>query len=94
VAGYFLRAWYHFKKVSKEADCELVHNIQRLAKTHKTVLLETNPYAGLPELTNRNGKECHSGCPTQAWSFATILDVLNDLKDDILQCSCPHPHGK
>ena len=37
--------------------------------------LKTNPWRSLPELTNRNGKNCPGSCTAQAWSCATLLEV-------------------
>ncbi len=40
-----------------------------------------DPWAGLPELTNKDGEFCHDSCPTQAWSASTILDVLEEINE-------------
>jgi glycogen debranching enzyme len=40
----------------------------------------TNPFAGLPELTNENGSFCKDSCKTQAWSSAVLLELLDELK--------------
>ncbi len=58
------------------------HEIHGILSVHKKTLVETNKYAGLPELTNSNGKECADSCVTQAWSPATLLDLIYDLRQD------------
>jgi len=44
-----------------------------------TVGLPRSPWKGLPELTNEKGQHCPFSCETQAWSVATVLEVLYDL---------------
>ena len=41
--------------------------------------LQDSPWSGLPELTNQNGAKCPDSCPVQAWSMATLLDLMYDL---------------
>lgn len=67
----------------------MIHEFQAVLREHKAELMERNPFQGLPELTNSNGKYCHHSCPTQAWSSASILALLYELKDDTLQCAMP-----
>jgi glycogen debranching enzyme len=89
VTGYFLRAYYFFGRLNDTVDCSLVHFILGVLNEHKKYLMQTNIYAGLPELTNMNGVLCPDSCPTQAWSMATILDLLYDLRDEVLTCVKP-----
>jgi glycogen debranching enzyme len=79
VVGYFLRArlqFAHRNGVKVSDNLSLVHSV---LSTHAQAL-QDSPWKGLPELTNKDGTECVDSCPVQAWSMATILDVLHDLK--------------
>ncbi|KAI5477588.1 glycogen debranching enzyme, glycoside hydrolase family 13 protein [Pseudohyphozyma bogoriensis] len=79
--GYFLRAFLIFDtKVGKgkEDVRETYHHIYRILSRHRA-FMASDPWAGLPELTNENGQECYDSCRTQAWSSSTILDVLDDI---------------
>ena len=72
--GYFLRAKLKFAD-QKEVAVTCIHQ----ALSAHAQALEDSPWAGLPELTNKDGVECADSCPVQAWSMATLLDVLYDL---------------
>ncbi|XP_061097981.1 glycogen debranching enzyme isoform X2 [Conger conger] len=77
--GYFLRAKINFAKmVGKEAYDETVFLVKNVLSRHY-VHLERSSWKGLPELTNDNGQYCPFSCETQAWSIATVLEVLHDL---------------
>jgi glycogen debranching enzyme len=80
--GYFLRAYLYFslKTHDDQGKREKVMTIQRILLAHKREI-DSSPWAGLPELTNRNGSPCWDSCPTQAWSAGTILDVVNYSRD-------------
>jgi glycogen debranching enzyme len=62
----------------------MVNEIQRKLATHKKVIEESS-FAGLPELTNQEGETCWHSCATQAWSSATILELLYDMKHSVEQ---------
>lgn len=70
--GYYLRAAYRVKAMDPE-------DISRILYAHRQEILR-NPWAGLPELTNKDGETCWDSCFTQAWSASCILDLLYDLK--------------
>ncbi|KAK9504313.1 hypothetical protein O3M35_010677 [Rhynocoris fuscipes] len=72
--GYYLRALLNTNKYSSESINETKKWLGRL-----WVSLRDSDWRGLPELTNENGAYCPDSCPTQAWSAATILEVLYDL---------------
>jgi glycogen debranching enzyme len=57
----------------------LLNKVRRRLQIHRRMLLEQSVWAALPELTNESGSECRDSCPSQAWSFATILDTMFDL---------------
>lgn len=57
---------------------------QTLHKLHEALLpsrhhIQNDPWAGLPELTNKNGEYCRDSCNTQAWSASTLLDFLEEV---------------
>ncbi|CAB4386835.1 unnamed protein product [Rhizophagus irregularis] len=80
--GYFLRAYLYFDiraGKGKESPHETIYDITQHLLPHRKII-ETSPWAGLPELTNADGAECNHSCPTQAWSSATLLDLFDDIK--------------
>ncbi|XP_046385636.1 glycogen debranching enzyme isoform X2 [Ischnura elegans] len=86
--GFFLRARLIFAKKSgmlEDGTGDL--RLQRTASSIRSLLaahfseVQTSPWRGLPELTNKDGAFCGGSCRTQAWSNACILEVLYDLKN-------------
>ncbi|KAK6484196.1 glycogen debranching enzyme-like isoform X1 [Huso huso] len=77
--GYFLRAKLYF---ARKLGTEVYNNTVKLVKnvlSRHYVHLERSSWKGLPELTNENGQYCPFSCESQAWSIATVLEVLHDL---------------
>jgi len=76
--GYFLQAYLHFDirvGAGKEDVTQTLHYLNRIllpARRH----IKNDPWAGLPELTNKDGQYCSDSCNTQAWSASTLLDFL------------------
>ncbi len=77
--GYFLRARLHFARQNGLPLEETVSFIHQVLSSHAQALKDS-PWKGLPELTNKDGSECSDSCPVQAWSMATLLDVLHDIE--------------
>lgn len=82
VTGYFLRALMHFDAKYGKGKDDISHTIHRVQRhlIHHRQHIEATPWAGLPELTNKDGELCNDSCRTQAWSSATLLDLLDDMK--------------
>jgi glycogen debranching enzyme len=81
--GYYLMASYHFRSqfANKQYPHELlIHEIQEKLIGFRDELLNSK-FAGIPELTNSDGKFCRDSCATQAWSTATALDALYRVHD-------------
>ncbi|KAH7885855.1 glycoside hydrolase family 13 protein [Phlebopus sp. FC_14] len=80
--GYFLRAYLHFDTrvgAGKDDPLQTLHFLHRalLEPRHH---IEADPWAGIPELTNKDGAYCRDSCNTQAWSASTLLDFLEDVR--------------
>ena len=82
--GYFLRAYliFNYKKLEKGLKkppsinilTQLNHRIQ-----HHITSINQSPWAGLTELTNKDGEYCDDSSPSQAWSTSCLLDLYFDL---------------
>ncbi|ODQ80080.1 glycoside hydrolase family 13 protein [Babjeviella inositovora NRRL Y-12698] len=82
--GYFLRAFAAFHVVADpkcvadgKPSTYLYQMLSGRLEGHRKWILES-PWAGLTELTNRDGAECYDSSPTQAWSSACLLDLFYD----------------
>ncbi|KAF8308227.1 glycoside hydrolase family 13 protein [Clavulina sp. PMI_390] len=81
--GFFLRAYLYFDLMvgaGQEDPNETLHYLHGLLLRSREYIA-TEPWAGLPELTNINGTYCSDSCETQAWSNSTLLDFLQDVYD-------------
>jgi glycogen debranching enzyme len=78
--GYFLRALLKFDLQRRKTVQERVESYQqvtrRLAGCIKAI--QDSPWAGLTELTNKDGSFCGDSCPTQSWSAGTLIDLFYD----------------
>ena len=39
-----------------------------------------SPWQGLAELENAEGRFCPESCPTQAWTMACLLEVVEEIQ--------------
>ena len=77
--GYFLRAFLHFDLLRRETKEEKIETLQQITRRLKGCkqALERNPWAGLPELTNKNGEFCtDSVCYLISVSAYTVQLIL------------------
>jgi len=81
--GFFLRALLKFDLMRRKTPEERVESYQqvtrRLAGCMKAI--RESPWAGLTELTNKDGSFCGDSCPTQAWSAGCIIDLFQDARE-------------
>ncbi|KAI9872989.1 MAG: hypothetical protein M1830_000959 [Pleopsidium flavum] len=81
--GFFLRALLKFdlmRRTTGEERTEAFQQVtRRLAGCKKEI--RESPWAGLPELTNKNGEYCADSSPTQAWSAGCLIDLFYDAKE-------------
>ncbi|KAJ2887686.1 bifunctional 4-alpha-glucanotransferase/amylo-alpha-1,6-glucosidase, partial [Coemansia aciculifera] len=89
LTGYYLRAqlWFLRQAVSAHSDNEAVGGKALRTVYHELHANMTNlkrhiansQYAGLPELTNKDGAHCRDSCESQAWSSACLLIALHEM---------------
>ncbi|KAF2280702.1 glycogen debranching enzyme [Westerdykella ornata] len=81
--GFFLRALLKFdlkrRKSAEERVESYQHVTRRLAGCMKAI--KESPWAGLTELTQKDGAFCADSCPTQAWSASCIIDLFQDARE-------------
>jgi len=76
VSGVFFSV---LKVVCQDLSITL-HHIYGILRAPRAYI-RNDPWAGLPELTNKDGAFCYDSCATQAWSASTILDVLEEINE-------------
>lgn len=78
--GYFLRAMLVFdskRRTTREGRLEMLQQLAaRMERCRHEI--EKTPWAGLTELTNKNGELCGDSSPTQAWSSGCLVDLFYD----------------
>lgn len=80
-AGYFLRAFLYFNHVKQDSGEPSIELLLALTERMKgqRAWIHASDWAGLTELTNKDGELCGDSSPTQAWSSSCLLDLYYDL---------------
>jgi glycogen debranching enzyme len=80
--GFFLRALLKFDLKRRKTPEERVESFQQITRRLSGCMemIKTTPWAGLTELTNKNGAFCGDSCPTQAWSSGCLIDLFREAK--------------
>ncbi|KAL8719888.1 MAG: hypothetical protein Q9225_003166 [Loekoesia sp. 1 TL-2023] len=81
--GFFLRAFLKFDLMRKSTRAERTEAFQQITQRLEgcKVAIRGSPWAGLAELTQKNGEFCGDSSPTQAWSAGCLLDLSYDAKE-------------
>ena len=83
--GYFLREFLYFHfATNNEGSKARTPSIELFTLLndriqHHIRWIKESPWAGLTELTNKDGDLCNDSSPTQAWSSSCLLDLYYDL---------------
>ncbi|POR38098.1 Glycogen debranching enzyme [Tolypocladium paradoxum] len=78
--GFFLRALLKFdlkRRATPEGRIEAFQQVTRRLGGCKRMMRES-VWAGLTELTQKNGEYCADSSPTQAWSAGCLIDLYMD----------------
>ncbi|KAK1757909.1 glucanotransferase domain of glycogen debranching enzyme-domain-containing protein [Echria macrotheca] len=82
--GFFLRALLKFdlkRRPDAEGRTEAFQQVTRRLIGCKE-MIERSPWAGLTELTQKNGEDCPDSSPTQAWSAGCLIDLYMDAAEE------------
>ncbi|KAM3541963.1 hypothetical protein ARSEF1564_005132 [Beauveria bassiana] len=82
--GFFLRALLKFdlkRRATAEGRIEAFQQVTRRLAGCKKMIRES-PWAGLTELTQKNGEYCPDSSPTQAWSAGCLIDLYMDAREE------------
>ncbi|KAH8891821.1 glycoside hydrolase family 13 protein [Thozetella sp. PMI_491] len=92
--GFFLRALLKFdlarrKEDDAEGRTEAFQQVTRRLIGCKQ-MIQQSVWAGLTELTNKNGEECADSSPTQAWSAGCLIDLYMDAAEEQAKTGAGH----
>lgn len=78
--GYFIRAFLYFNLVSENGKSleSVLQEVNLRLEGHRSWIRKSE-WAGLTELTNKDGDLCQDSSPTQAWSTSCLLDLYYDI---------------
>ncbi|PHH88100.1 hypothetical protein CDD83_7970 [Cordyceps sp. RAO-2017] len=82
--GFFLRALLKFdlaRRATREGRTEAFQQVTRRLGGCKRMMRES-PWAGLTELTQKDGEDCPDSSPTQAWSAGCLIDLYMDALEE------------
>ncbi|KAF2108987.1 hypothetical protein BDV96DRAFT_652228 [Lophiotrema nucula] len=81
--GYYLRAFAKFDLKRRKTAEERIETYQQITKRLAGCMqaIQESPWAGLTELTQKDGAFCGDSCPTQAWSAGCIIDLFQDVRE-------------
>ncbi|KAL2017749.1 hypothetical protein VTK56DRAFT_1719 [Thermocarpiscus australiensis] len=84
--GFFLRALLKFDLMRRGRDdaegrTEAFQQVTRRLIACKE-MIQRSPWAGLTELTQKDGEECPDSSPTQAWSAGCLIDLYMDAAEE------------
>ncbi|GKT72877.1 hypothetical protein ColTof4_05300 [Colletotrichum tofieldiae] len=82
--GFFLRALLKFdlaRRGSEAGRTEAFQQVTRRLMGCKQMIRES-VWAGLAELTQKDGEDCPDSCPTQAWSAGCLIDLYMDAAEE------------
>ncbi|KAF2842970.1 glycoside hydrolase family 133 protein [Patellaria atrata CBS 101060] len=81
--GFFLRALLLFDLKRRSTAEERVESYQQVTRRLAGCVqwIKDSPWAGLTELTNKNGELCRDSSPTQSWSASCLIDVYQDARE-------------
>ncbi|EQL00642.1 glycogen debranching enzyme [Ophiocordyceps sinensis CO18] len=91
--GFFLRALLKFdlaRRTTHEGRTEAFQQVTRRLSGCKQMMRESI-WAGLTELTQKNGEHCPDSSPTQAWSAGCLIDLYMDAMEE--QRRATEQHG-
>ncbi|KAH6700054.1 glycogen debranching enzyme [Verticillium dahliae] len=82
--GFFLRALLKFDLKRRDTDAGRTEAYQQVTRRLMGCkkMIQESPWAGLQELTQKNGGYCGDSSPTQAWSAGCLIDLYMDAAEE------------